>query len=57
MAQCCTQNDHSGQIFLSNYTFYSRYNMDQVANMEIGLDLNNSVIKRLSCIIKSVINP
>ena len=32
------------------YTFYSRYNADGVANMEIGLDPSNSVIKRLRCI-------
>ena len=31
-------------------TFYSRYNMYWIANTEIGLDPNNSVIKRLWCI-------
>ena len=31
------------------YTFYSRYNMDWIANTEIGLDPSNSVIKRLRC--------
>ena len=33
--------------FAINYTFDSCYNMDWIANMEIGLDPNNSVIKRL----------
>ena len=38
------------KYFLLNvYTFYSRYNMDWIANMEIGLDPINSVIKRLRC--------
>ena len=36
-------------IFLYNYTFYSRYNTVWIANTEIGLDPNNSVIKRLWC--------
>ena len=31
------------------YTFYSGYNMACIANMEIGLDPNSSVIKRLWC--------
>ena len=31
------------------YTFYSRYNTDWIADTEIGLDPNNSVIKRLWC--------
>ena len=33
------------------YAFYSRYNMIWIANTEIGLDPNNSVIKRLWCIL------
>ena len=36
-------------ILLYNYTFHSRYNTDWIANREIGLDPNNSVIKRLWC--------
>ena len=32
--------------------FYSPYNTDWIANTEIGLDPNNSVIKRLWCIYK-----
>ena len=36
----------------SNYTFYSRYNTVWIANTEIGLDSNNSVIKRLWCMYK-----
>ena len=36
-------------ILLYNYTFYSRYNTDWIANTEIGLDPNKSVIKRLWC--------
>ena len=47
--QCWTPNDHLGLIFLFNNTFYSRYNTDWIANTEIGLDPNNSVIKRLWC--------
>ena len=44
------------QLLISNYfclfllyfyTFYSRYNTVWIANTEIGLDPNNSVIKRL----------
>ena len=31
------------------YGFYSQYNMDWIANREIGLDPKNSVIKRLWC--------
>ena len=31
-------------------TFYSHYDTDWIANTEIGLDPNNSVIKRLWCI-------
>ena len=31
-------------------TFYSRYNTDWIVNTDIGLDPNNSVIKRLRCI-------
>ena len=37
--------------FLYNYTFFSHYNTVWITNMEIGLDPNNSVIKRLWCII------
>ena len=37
----------------SNFTIclyiYSRYNTDWIANTEIVLDFNNSVIKRLRC--------
>ena len=29
------------------YSFYSRYNSDWIANTEIGLDHNNSVIKNV----------
>ena len=47
--QCWTPNDHLGLIFLFNYIFYSRYNTDWIAYTEIGLDPNNSVIKRLWC--------
>ena len=32
------------------YAFYSQYNTVWIANMEIGLDPENSVIKRLWCI-------
>ena len=32
------------------YEFYSPYNMVWIANTEISLDPNNSVIKRLWCI-------
>ena len=32
------------------YTFYSHYNTDWIANMEIVLDPYNSVKKRLWCI-------
>ena len=28
------------------YTFYCQYSMDLIANMEIGLDPNNNVIKK-----------
>ena len=45
--------DHSwtpyGIILLYIYIFYSCYNTDWIANMEIVLDPNNSVIKRLRC--------
>ena len=34
------------------YAFYSPYNTVWIANTEIGLDPNNSVIKRLCCILK-----
>ena len=32
-----------------SYTIFSHYNIDWIANTEIGLDPNNSVIKRLWC--------
>ena len=35
--------------FLYNYTFYSLYNTIWIANTEMCLDPNNSVIKRLWC--------
>ena len=34
------------------YAFYSRYNTDWIANTEIVLDPNNSVIKRLWCMLQ-----
>ena len=34
---------------LYDYTFYSCYNTDWIANIEMGLDPSNSVIKRLRC--------
>ena len=49
MDQCWTKNYHLGLIFLFNYTFYSCYNTNWIANKDIGLDPNNSVIKRLWC--------
>ena len=36
-------------VLLYIYTFYSRYNTDWIANTDIGLDPNNSVIKKLRC--------
>ena len=39
--------DPKGLILLYIYIFYSRYNTDWIANMEIVMDSNNSVIKRL----------
>ena len=48
MDQHSTPNDHLGLVFQFNYTFYSQYNTDWIANTEIGLDPNNSDIKRLS---------
>ena len=50
-----TPNAHFRLFLLYMYTFYSRYNTDWIANMEIGLDPNNSVIKRLWCIKFSLI--
>ena len=45
-----TSTSASTEYFCYNvFTFYSRYNMDWIANTEIGLDPNNSVIKRLRC--------
>ena len=45
-----TPNGHFRLILLYIYTFYSCYTMDWIANTEIGLNPNNSVIKRLWCI-------
>ena len=50
MDQCWTPIGHFRLIFLYNYLFYSRYKTVWIANTEIGLDPNNSVIKRLWCI-------
>ena len=36
-------------FFYITCAFYSRYNKVRMANMEIGLDSNKSVIKRLWC--------
>ena len=47
MDHCWAKNGHFRLILLYLYTFYSHYNMDWMANTEIGLDPNNSVIKRL----------
>ena len=49
MDQYWTLIYHLGLIFLFNYTFYSHYNTDWIANTEIDLDQNNSVIMRLWC--------
>ena len=38
-----------GLLLLYVYTFYSHNNTVWIANTEIGLDPNNSVIKRLRC--------
>ena len=43
------KNGHFRLILLYICSFYSRYNTDWIANMEIGLDPNNSVIMRLRC--------
>ena len=40
----------NGPVWLYIYIFYSHYNMDWIANMEIVLDPNKSVIKRLRCV-------
>ena len=37
---------------LDYFAVYSRYNTDWIANTEIGLDPNKSVIKRLWCTLK-----
>ena len=37
-------------FFCITYAFYSQYNTVWIANTEIGLDSNSSVIKRLWCI-------
>ena len=39
------------------YTFYSHYTTACIANTEIGLEPNNSVIKRLWCISIQFYNP
>ena len=36
------------------YSFYSQYNTVWIANMQIGLDANNSVTKRLWCILQAM---
>ena len=46
---CWTPISHFRQILLYVYTFFSRYKMEWIANTKIGLDPNNSVIKRLRC--------
>ena len=46
MDQCWIPNDHLGLIFIFNYTFYTRYNTDWIANTEIGLDPNNADLMR-----------
>ena len=56
MDQCWTPNDHLGLVFLFNYTFYSCYNTDWIAYTEIGLDHNNSAVKRLCCTVKPVLS-
>ena len=38
------------------YIFYSHYNTDWIANTEIGLDPDNSVIKRLGVLFKEVLH-
>ena len=38
-----------GLILLYIYIFYSHYNTDWIANTEIVMDPNDSVIKRLRC--------
>ena len=45
---------HLGLIFPFNYTFYFRNNTGWIANKEIDLDPNNSVINWLWCICKLV---
>ena len=40
---------HFRLILLYNYTFYSRHNTEWIANTEIVLDPNNSIVKRLWC--------
>ena len=49
MDQCWTPIGHFRLILLYNFTFYSCYITVWIANTEIGLDPNNSVIKRLWC--------
>ena len=43
---CWTRNGH---FILYVYTFYSLCNTDWIANTEIDLDSNNSIIKRWRC--------
>ena len=47
MDQCWTPIGHFRLIFLYTYTFYSSYTTVWIANTEIGLEQNDSVIKRL----------
>ena len=49
MDHCLTPNGHFRLILLYIYIFYSRNNTDWIANVKIGLNPNNSVIKRLRC--------
>ena len=46
---CWTPVGHLKLFLLYVYAFYSPYIMDWIANADIGLDHNNSVIKRLRC--------
>ena len=43
---------HSSFTINFTCTFYSHYNTDWIANSIIGLDPNNSVVKRLWCIVQ-----
>ena len=46
---CWILISHYRLFLLYVYIFYSRYKTIWIANTEIGLDPNNSVIKRLGC--------